>query len=175
MIRSLALSLGVLDGFSSEKSTTGFDRDQLWLHCLAVGAGANNLVRSLNVQAGHIFITAFLHDIGKLVLDKFFPEEFKSCMEAAETRGIPGYEAEKEIIGMDHGEVGALLLEKWQFPDVIIEPVRQHHAGESSALLSREDLAIVRIMDALAAKTGFAQVKTRWKCRFMTVTLRCWA
>ena len=100
MIRSLALSLGVLDGFAAEKSQTGFDRNQLWLHCLAVGNGVNALARQLNLKADHLFITAFLHDIGKLVLDKFFPREFKTCLEKAAERGAPTHELEQELICM---------------------------------------------------------------------------
>jgi HD-like signal output (HDOD) protein len=61
----------------------------------------------------------------------------------------------RELIGLDHGEIGALLLEKWQFPELIIEPVREHHAGESPGKVNRMDLALVRIMDSLTCHIGF--------------------
>jgi HD-like signal output (HDOD) protein len=97
MIRSLALSLGVLDGFAAEKSQTGYDRDQLWLHSLAVGNGVNSLARRMHLKAEHLFITAFLHDIGKLVLDKFFPGDFKHCLTKAAEQGVPTHVVEKGI------------------------------------------------------------------------------
>ena len=154
MIRSLALSLGVLKGFSSGVSQTGFSLDNLWMHSLAVGNGCNDLARKLGRKSEHLFITGFLHDIGKLVLDRFMPDEFKACLEASAAKGLPMCELEREAVGMDHGEIGAILLEKWQFPEIIIEPVRYHHAPESTVTASKSDLAMIRVLDGLCHHLG---------------------
>ena len=121
MVRSLALSMGILKGFASGISSTGFCLDDLWLHSLMVGNGCNSLARKLGFRSEHIFITGFLHDIGKLVLDRFFEAEFRACRDEALKRGVTVHEMEREIVGTDHGEIGAILLEKMA--------VSRHHCG----------------------------------------------
>jgi hypothetical protein len=50
-------------------------------------------------------------------------------------RTIPLYQSEHEIFGIDHSLVGAMLVEKWQFPAELVDCVRHHHdeqAGDST-------------------------------------------
>ena len=154
MVRSLALSLGVVGGLSAGGGQTDCYLDGLWLHSLTVGNGCNALARKLGFRSEHIFITAFLHDIGKLVLNRTFPDEFKACLDESGRRGMAVFELEREIMGMDHGEIGAILLEKWQFPEIIIQPVRYHHTRETGNAASKIDLAMIRVLDILCHKLG---------------------
>ncbi len=62
-------------------------------------------------------------------------------------------EAEEEILGFNHGEVGAKIAEKWNFPLSLVETIRYHHSPE----LSKEDpklVSIVHIADSITMMLG---------------------
>ena len=40
---------------------------------------------------------------------------------------LPYDQAERAILGIDHQEIGALLLQEWNIPEPIVEAVRWHH------------------------------------------------
>ena len=65
---------------------------------------------------------------------------------------IPDYEAEREVFGVDHAEIGAVLAETWKFDNEIINSIQYHH----SLLKSRADLvtAVVSISNLFAKKAG---------------------
>ncbi len=74
---------------------------------------------------------SMIHDIGKLIIAVYCKDEF-SLIEDLKKRGIPEIKAEKDVLGMDHAEVGALLLKKFGISDEITEPIRVHHSYDSN-------------------------------------------
>ncbi|NIA14631.1 MAG: HDOD domain-containing protein [Nitrospiraceae bacterium] len=72
-------------------------------------------------------VHGLLHDIGKIFLKEFLPEEMALVKETSRTRGICWEKAEREIIGFDHGEIGARLAQKWKLPAHFVEGIRGHH------------------------------------------------
>jgi len=73
-----------------------------------------------------------VHDIGAVAI-QFLPREtLATCRNLVEGGCPPAY-AERLLLGRDHGEIGAGLIEAWQFPDEFIESVRFHHQPERSA------------------------------------------
>ena len=113
-----------LPGYAVEAS-------ELWRHSLITAiAGeiiANNLP-GLNVEAPVAFTASLLHDIGKLVMSQALTAEVQADIRARiETGGLSRAEAEKEILGTDHGEVGAYLLHSWHVPEEVVEAVANHH------------------------------------------------
>lgn len=150
-VKSLAMSMGVLDSLGGENETPGFDRQALWLHSLTVSTGLEHLGRELNISTEYLFLLGFLHDIGKLVTAKFFPDEFARCQaEAAADPARPAHEIERAMLGFDHGQVGGLLLKRWKFPKVIVDPVMLHHREELPNGPDAVDVAMLRVVDATA-------------------------
>jgi HD-like signal output (HDOD) protein/ActR/RegA family two-component response regulator len=72
-------------------------------------------------------VGALLHDMGELVLASRMPREFNAALALAKERGCPGYEAEEEMFGVSHAEVGAYLLGVWGISGLIVEAVAHHH------------------------------------------------
>jgi HD-like signal output (HDOD) protein len=70
-----------------------------------------------------------VHDLGKLVLGKFVKAE-QPQIDSLVANGVPVVYAEKEVLKTDHAEIGALILNKWSFPDDLIKAVRWHHNPE---------------------------------------------
>ncbi len=118
----------------TDRQIPGYDLPPgvLWQHSVAVSVTAEGLMRELKVaETDEIFTAALLHDLGKLILGGFVEKELDEIQEVA-ARGIPFQMAEKEVLGTDHAEIGALMLESWSFPPKLVSAVRWHHDPDSA-------------------------------------------
>jgi len=99
-----------------------------WVHSISCGTLASILVRNkTDLAEERYFVAGMLHDIGRLVIAMAMPEHTKQAILEAQKRLIPLHSAEKEILGFDHAEIAALLLEKWDLPEELIHMVEFHH------------------------------------------------
>jgi putative nucleotidyltransferase with HDIG domain len=113
------------------------DALRLWQHSVAVGMTAKGICRLLKnrVLEESAFLTGLLHDIGKIALDRCFPEEYTPVVQAIQA-GRVGYEVEMELLGLTHAEVGAMLAVNWSFAEVLVEVIRDHHHPPPGAFLT---------------------------------------
>jgi HD-like signal output (HDOD) protein len=101
----------------------------LWEHSFAVSVCARKIAELQRVSPKEVddAVTAgLLHDTGKLVLASCLPKEYKMALDLAAETKIPIVDAEREILGCGHAEVGAHLLGLWGLPDPIVEAVAWH-------------------------------------------------
>ena len=99
----------------------GLPPGMLWEHSVAVSVTAEGLMRELKIaESDEIFTAALLHDLGKLILGGFVEKELDEIEKAA-AKGIPFQMAEQEVLGTDHAEIGALMLESWSFPSELVK------------------------------------------------------
>jgi len=157
MVRSLALSIGVINSIPSHKNSPHFSREGLWVHGLAVATVMQKLSKKFG-QGGNndqYFVVGLLHDIGKLVLDLFFSDLFHQALEEANSQeNMALYEAERKVIGFDHGEIGGILLSRWKFPEAITAPIGAHHQTDRQKHAFASDIAMLRIADTLPQELG---------------------
>jgi putative nucleotidyltransferase with HDIG domain len=102
--------------------------EELWLH----GAAASQAVQAISEQArGSIppvsGLAALVHDIGKLIMVRYVDARVSAILTLCEARGLSFVEAEKELFGFDHAEVGAAMARRWLFPDSIQCAIERHH------------------------------------------------
>jgi len=128
------------------------EANELWRHSLVTAIAAESVVEStadLNVDTPIAFTVGLLHDIGKLVLGQALTPEFQAeIRHLVEQKKFSRSEAEKAIIGTDHAEVGAHLLQTWHLPDDIVEAVANHH---QPVLKPRPRLSVVTHLANCAA------------------------
>lgn len=118
----------------TDRQIPGYDLPPgvLWQHSVAVSVTAEGLMRELKVaESDEIFTAALLHDLGKLILGGFVEKDLDEIEKVA-ARGIPFQMAEQEVLGTDHAEIGALMLESWSFPPSLVSAVRWHHDPDSA-------------------------------------------
>jgi putative nucleotidyltransferase with HDIG domain len=111
------------------KPVPGYDLSQgeLWRHSVAVSVAAELVVKALKIPgADEVFTAALLHDVGKLVLGGFVQNDIQQ-IEAMVSKGIAFEVAEFIVLGTDHANIGARILEKWSFPADLVNAVNWHH------------------------------------------------
>jgi putative nucleotidyltransferase with HDIG domain len=132
-IKALILSIGIFSAFSKVHSH-GFSLENLWEHSMHVGALAKKIMLSETSdvkKSEEAVIAGLLHDIGKLILIQTEGYSKKVGDLLLETE-ITTTEAEYQVFGTSHAEVGGYLLALWGLPGVIIESVAYHHNPSNS-------------------------------------------
>ena len=138
-LNNIALSTAVFSSCSSQQKTD-FDRNAFWKHCICTGIAAN----ILSIRTSHtvrkrfpkdtLHLCGLLHDIGKILLDEYFHAEFTEIIARAADRQIPLYQAETEICGTNHAEIGAWLGRRWHLTPDILQAIRWHHDPENAEI-----------------------------------------
>lgn len=155
VMRNLVLSATVFDTFKS--GGEGFFR-----HSVACGTVMRILVHGKatvddSQSTQDAFVYGLLHDVGKIILDQFLPDECARAAETARSEGIPWFEAERKIIGADHAELGARLAEKWKLSGEIVSAIAGHHDLAQCRAEKYEELAAkLAVADYICYSSGIS-------------------
>ena len=129
-IKNLALGIAAI-GMLPKNNAAGFDVQQYLLHSLATAGIAKQLAGRLdNADPMDCFIAGLLHDFGKVVFAQFMPDEFRQALEVSKRDGSSLHQALRQVIGVDHSVVGAMLVEKWRFAPDLIETIQNQHGAD---------------------------------------------
>ncbi len=133
-LRDLVLSVAVVDRFL-ENQPESVDMEQFWRHALIVGMGARVISRLSGYPVhGECFVTGLVHDIGYLVLVQHFSSLYEDIFEVARKNQCPLREAEKQVLGITHSDIGAWLAEGWNLPEKLVQAVKYHHEPEKAVV-----------------------------------------
>ncbi|GBC92210.1 Ribonuclease Y [bacterium HR15] len=125
----------------------------LWSHSLAVGLVAQTGARIFDVQVrNEAFTAGLLHDVGKLVISTALTDWMGELHDLVHHYRMPVHEAERELFGFTHEEMGALLVERWNLPPLIVKMIRFHHQS-----LEQNDApcALIEFADYCANQLGY--------------------
>jgi len=141
---------GVVDEIVVVDSFSGFTNDSLniydfWFNGVYCAVTARLLAyHCKDLDTERPFIAGLLHKIGHLVTHQVMPDEAKQVVELAEQKDMAIYQAEREIMGFDYGEVGAALMAQWQLPGSLQE-MTAFHIEPEKALDHKLETAIIHI------------------------------
>ena len=100
-------------------------------------------------------VAALLHDVGELVLAAKMPETLLQVLDLTQRRGCRQYEAEEEILGTSHAEIGAYLLGLWGLPYLAVEAIAHHHRPTRISHQGFDISTAVYVVDVItSAKTS---------------------
>jgi HD-like signal output (HDOD) protein len=117
-VRSIVVGQAYQQMTSVRGASKRFDRLAFWQHSLATASAARVLAKLKGWRdPEEAFLAGLLHDAGRLVMDKFLPNEFDQILTLALERVIPLFDAEREVLGYTHVEVGDLLGAEWNLPE----------------------------------------------------------
>jgi len=126
--------------------------NDLWLHAAASSLAAKAIIQEThNSRIPPIAnVAALVHDIGKLLMVRYMEGKVVDILKLASVNHYSFVEAEKELFGCDHAEVGQAMAQKWSFPEPVTDSIRLHH----SAPLNDPPITVdVVILSNLAAKS----------------------
>ena len=129
-VKNMALSFATA-GVLPPQNEAGFDIQRYLMHSLTTASLTRMLCHKFGngaTDSTDCHLAGLLHDFGKVVFAEFMPEEFKRALRVSEEQAISLHDAEKQVIGADHSFVGAMLVEKWQFPKSISDTIGNHHS-----------------------------------------------
>ncbi|GFK93564.1 hypothetical protein NNJEOMEG_01398 [Fundidesulfovibrio magnetotacticus] len=153
----LVIASGVAPNARSAVVGYGLEEGELLRQAIAVGVAAELLAAELDLRApDHTFTSGLLCNIGKKVLGGFLEVDAGPILAMAAREHVPFEQAEREVLGIDHAELGAELLSRWSLPPSIVECVRWH-LDPCSAPGSDQALDLVHVGFVLATMAGIGQ------------------
>ncbi|MEW6500385.1 MAG: HDOD domain-containing protein [Thermodesulfobacteriota bacterium] len=152
-VKNLALSTAILGTVGREEAFQSLAMDAFWTHSLCVGVTAKQLAIRARVprdQQEEYFVAGLLHDLGKIPLNNCFAQEYRQAQELAILEEKPLCRAETTLMGIDHGQVGRMIGEKWQLSENLVALLAHHHEPEAAPAESRGLVQIALLANAYA-------------------------
>jgi len=152
-VKNLALSFAILENLGSNGSFSAFSPDEFWTHSLCVGVISKSLaaVREDTAQGLETFFVAgLLHDLGKIPLNRQFPEEYQRAWETAGQDSVALRQSEIKLFGIDHCTVGCMIAKKWRLGATLVETLTHHHNPNESSEVDRDFVFIVSLANQFA-------------------------
>lgn len=154
MVKNLVFSSFVQSVMASDVEGYGQTAQSLWEHSL--GTATASLViaeKKMPSISDTAYTGGLIHDIGKVVLATFMADRFAEVLEKMRKYRIPSHEAEMEILGTTHQEVGGVVAERWRIAEELREAIMHHHSP-SDAHVAPELAAIICLGDAICGMYG---------------------
>lgn len=153
-VRSLLLAFAVQEFFNQKPEDKEL-RNRFWIHSRVCSYTAVLLAHHFKQKdTSSFFLTGLIHDIGKLVLDQFMHAEFQQILSYTRKQECTFREAEKEILGVSHYQIGGKLLQQWNFPKQVTVQVFRHHTPWQDQDFT-EGSFIIFMADILTKIAGF--------------------
>jgi putative nucleotidyltransferase with HDIG domain len=144
--------------FSDTKGTIVLQ--EFWKHSVGVAIVMRHIgERAVRVarQLPNAYTAGLFHDIGIIVLDRYFSNLYKGVLDAEKKEPLPLFETERMMLGIDHGEIGAFLCKKWRLPEEICCAVEFHHAPDLCPEDHRRLAQLVNIADFACSVLGIPE------------------
>ena len=145
-IRRLSLAISVLDLIGGKSAE---HRVAFWNHSFSCAAMSDILVKERGIAEQGAFTAGLLHDIGKSILDQYFNDMFTAVHDRMRENSLSFYEAERELFGFDHADIGYWLAERWNLPVTLGEAIHYHHQPELATEMP-ELAQVVHLADKLS-------------------------
>ncbi len=154
-VKNIAVAASIGQLFRGAKLYDGYTAKDLWTHCIAVALAGRELAKQSGLPiAEEAFLAGMIHDIGLLICLQLFPEQLREVCEKTKAGGV-FYELERQIIGVDHQQLGMGLAEQWKFPRPCQLVAGYHHAPQTvPADEDRMLVSIIHVADTISCKAG---------------------
>ncbi|MBI1317902.1 MAG: HDOD domain-containing protein [Candidatus Hydrogenedens sp.] len=153
VVKNLVVSATVFDAIEGSA-------ERFILHTVGCGVAMRSLYKqpalsSALESADEGFVFGLLHEIGRVLLAEYMPKECDE-IEALIAGGTPAYLAEREIIGVDHAEIGAKLAERWRLSETIIGALSGQYNIDRCPEQHRVLAAFLQLANFLCEASGYS-------------------
>ncbi|MEW7973554.1 MAG: HDOD domain-containing protein [Candidatus Thiodiazotropha endolucinida] len=130
------------------------DMTEYWRYSITAGVIAGELAKRCNVlHSERLFVMGVLHDIGRLAIYLKMPQESRDILLITGGDDILLPDAENDVLGFTHMDVGEALLRKWKLPESIVSVVAHHHRPAATQVFRLETSLL-----SLAALLAYAEI-----------------
>ncbi|MQY76732.1 MAG: HDOD domain-containing protein [Spirochaeta sp.] len=130
------------------------DMRSLWDHSYRTAFYAYHLARSFIKKKDildDIYVGGILHDLGKIIIATLHPELLDRIISFCAEKEIPTRMLEDLSVGFNHAEIGAMIAEKWNFPEQLVAAIRHHHEPNETDENFADVVYTVYLANALTA------------------------
>ncbi len=130
-VKNMALSTAIIRSVSGAKKSKALPTKKFWAHSIGTGVCAKLLAKANGVpvlECEEYFVAGLLHDLGKIP----FGDEYIAVLLQAQQEYQPLIAVEREVLGIDHQEVGRLIAEKWKLNEAMSNAICFHHDVEAA-------------------------------------------
>jgi len=121
--------------------------EDFWLHSVLVARLTERLHYCYAENTGMEYVGGLLHDVGKLFLQKIFPDDYQIVITKMKDEGLSSEQVELAMFGFCHQDVSALLCERWGLDRSVVAAVKYHH-DPTNTNLSEYDAIVATCVDA---------------------------
>ncbi|MCG8565146.1 MAG: HDOD domain-containing protein [Desulfobacterales bacterium] len=126
----------------------------LWKAAVASALISRQLAETINLpHRSTLFTAALLKDLGKTILNRFVHEHYQKINQLVTQEEMSFQEAEKQVIGVDHAELGAMIAKIWKFSPRMVKIIRHHHMDDPVRITDK-DIAVVHLADCICMMMG---------------------
>ena len=162
LVKGLALTTEVFGELEKNQPVDGFLLEELQRDAFITAKVVKKILAGDPRQAEFGYTAAVVHDIGQIVVATCMREEFAGIVQVSLAGEQRIHEAELDVLGVSHAEIGAYLLGIWGLPPTIVEAVACHHTpslvpaelNAASALHIAVELVDAGLGKARAASDG---------------------
>ena len=151
-IKALMLTVEIFTMFRIKKRV-GFDIENFQRRSLVTAQLARKMLAGYET-ADDAFLAGILHDVGQLIIASRMPDSHATIKDLAVEQGLSRHEAETQVLGVTHSDVGAYLLGLWGLPQLIVEAVAHHH---SPGAVDEDGLGVVTAVEVASVLADEAE------------------
>lgn len=123
-LKSLVMAASVKQVYK----TYGLTEKMLWEHSFGAGLAARIIASTTQLANDEeAFLGGLFHDIGKTIMNNMDSAQFQLVMQKCYNENLSFLEAEQQVYPFSHADVGGLVIQKWNFPDMLMKAVLEHH------------------------------------------------
>jgi len=135
---------------TDSRTLAGIRPQSCWEHSFGVALVARNLAELSGVVKPEMaYVSGILHDVGEVILMHYRQDQFRQAVQLSIERELDMHDAEREIFGTTHCEIGALLAEQWHFPELLTQVIMHHHADQME--LKNPLIQVVHLADQICS------------------------
>jgi HD-like signal output (HDOD) protein len=150
-LNNLVISTVIMERFKGIPDSV-MNMNSFWKHSIACGLAAKVIsTHKEEINTEKYFVAGMLHDIGRLIIALAAPFNILAVFMRCKSENIPLHEAEKDILGFTHADVGKHLLKDWDLPIFHQEIVGNHHQPDKNPTFSKE-ASIIHVADQIVNK-----------------------
>lgn len=128
-VKSIVLAASVYKFMDGSFTGYALDRGELWKHSLSVAFASRYLAKKIKgLDDEEAYVAGMVHDIGKIVLNDYVRFGYGIIAKLVEDDQVPFMDAERQVLGFDHAQVGGLIMEQWNLPETYMLAARYHHS-----------------------------------------------